>query len=116
VSGGELEGGGENQIAVEFPSVSFTSGTSSREDAHAESSSSREVTIWTDLEGEYKELKGIKCNSSQQVEAVLLTLQAQHECFPSTSRGRGILASECYGRATSSEGDNRVYVTMDVEL
>ncbi|KAA8622017.1 DUF3723 domain-containing protein [Pyrenophora tritici-repentis] len=112
----EHASGGENQTVVESPSVSLTSGKSAREDAHAENSNSTEVTIWADFEGDYKELEGFRCNSSEEVEGVLQRLQAQCPCYPSTRTGRGIMPSECYEYARSSDGGNRVYVTIDVEL
>jgi len=95
---------------------SHGSGKSSQEDAHAESSNAAEVTVWLGLEGKYKECEGTRCNSSQQVEAVLRRLHSEHKCFSSNSEGRGITPEECYDYATSSEGDNRVYVTLWEEL
>ncbi|RYN74723.1 hypothetical protein AA0120_g12233 [Alternaria tenuissima] len=111
-SGGERMSGVENQMVVASPNALFTSGESTREDAHADSSASTEVTIWIGVEGEYKELEGIRCNSSQQVEEVLRELQEKNDYFPSTSMGRGIMASECYEYATILEGSNRVYFTL----
>jgi hypothetical protein len=116
-SGVELESSGENQMVVGSPSISATSGRSTREDARTESSSSTKVTIWTNFEGgEYKELEGVKCNTNEAVMVVLQGLEAQCKCFPSTNTGRGIGHDECYAFATSLGGANRVYVTKHEEL
>lgn len=115
-SAGEPESGEETQMAVDSPTGSFASGRSEWEGAHAASQSRTEVTIWMNLEGEYKELEGLTCRSGEEVEEKVLKLQAEYSCYPSTSEGRGILLSECYNYATGSGGDNRVYVTIDDEL
>ncbi|EUC39552.1 hypothetical protein COCMIDRAFT_31295, partial [Bipolaris oryzae ATCC 44560] len=85
-------------------------------DTHPQISSSVEVTVWTDFDGEWEEVQNSRCNSSEQVQEVIGKLQAERECWPATKEGRGLMASECYEIATQPGGDYRVYVTKYEEL